>query len=213
MLIKRCYNSRMNNQTIVSKWLGCGSINIFGLPFAGKDTQGRIIADIFGGVLISSGDILRHNQSNKKLQDIMAAGGIIPSNLFEEIVLPFLSRRELKDKPLILSEVGRLQGEELVVMRATEDSGHPTKAVVFLKLPDEEVWNRFEQSKTEHDRGDRADDRKEVLKTRVDKFNQKVMPVIGYYRDQGLLIEVDGTLTNNEVTTQIMDKLAVLASS
>jgi len=201
------------NDNKISEWLGTGSINLFGLPFAGKDTQGRILADMFGGVLISGGDILRHNQGNKKLQDIMASGGIIPSDLFEEIVVPYLSREEFKEKPLILSEVGRLRGEEVVVMKATMESGHPTKAVILLQLPDQEVWRRYEESKVEQDRGDRADDRIEVLKTRVDKFNQKVMPVIEFYRNQGLLIEVDGTLTNKEVTSQILSKLASFATT
>lgn len=198
----------MDNQVkTISEWLGAGSINIFGLPFAGKDTQGKIIADKFGGILISGGDILRHNKDNEKIQKIMAAGGNIPSDLFEEIVLPYFSRPELQNKPLILSEVGRLKGEEQVIMRTTANSGHPTRIVVLLRLSEEEVWRRFEEAKVEHDRGERADDRSEVLQNRLDKFRDQIVPVIDFYREKGLLVEIDGTLDRDEVTNEILRHL------
>src|SRR5680860_81729 len=169
----------MDNQVKkIRKWLGTGSINIFGLPFAGKDTQGRAFAEMFNGVVISSGDILRHNQENDKLQKIMAAGEIIPSELFAELVLPYLSNSDYVGKPLILSEVGRMDGEQQVITRATTYSGHPQKAVILLKLTDQEVFNRFEAAKQIQDRGKRADDSREVLQTRLDSYHEKVTPVI-----------------------------------
>ncbi len=192
----------------ISNWLGSGSINIFGLPFAGKDTQGKILADLFGGILMSSGDILRHDHGNKRVQEIMASGGIIPSELFKEVVVPFLSRKELAGKPLILSEVGRVQGEDRIVLKATEDSGHPTKAVVLLKLSDAEVWQRFDESRLEGDRGERADDKREVLQNRLNKFHEMVSPVIEFYRSLGMLVEINGDLPRDEVTKEILEDLS-----
>jgi adenylate kinase len=195
----------------ISQWLGTGSINIFGLPFAGKDTQGEKLAEMFNGVIISSGDILRHNKENLRLQDIMARGDIIPSDLFEEIVLPYLSNPEYKDRPLILSEVGRLHGEDEVVVRACKNSGHPQKVVILLKLPDDEVWRRFDESQEDHDRGNRRDDNKAVLQTRLDAYHDKVTPVLNNYREQGKLIEIDGTKSREEVTEEILNALLVNA--
>lgn len=196
----------------IKTWLENGSINIFGMPFSGKDTQGAILAEDFNGVMISSGDILRHDHGNKQVQEIMAEGGIIPSELFEQIVLPFLSRPELNGKPLVLSSVGRSEGEEPIIMEATENSGHPTKAVIILNLSEEDVWKRFEESKIENDRGDRSDDKKEALTHRLQEFQNKTMPVIRYYRQQRLLIEVDGILSKDKVTESIIDKLYELAT-
>lgn len=193
---------------LIQTWLGTGSINIFGLPFAGKDTQGKILADMFGGVMISGGDVLRHANSNHRVQDIMAAGDIIPSELFEEVVLPFFAHDDLVGKPLILSEVGRMDGEQQVIMRVTEQSNHPTKAVVLLNLPDDEVWKRFEAAAQQHDRGDRADDNRAVLQTRLDNYHQKVMPVIDWYKQKGLLVEIDGTKPREQVTQSMLQALA-----
>lgn len=197
---------------MVKKWLGSGSINIFGLPFAGKDTQGRIVAESLDGVLLSGGDILRRSD-NQELQRIMAAGEIIPSSLWEQIVVPVLQSPDYNNHPLILSEVGRLEGEQLVIERATVESGHPQLAVVLLHLSDEEVWRRFEAAQQMGDRGERADDNSTVIQTRLDSYHTKVMPVIDYYRAKGVLIEVDGSLSRQEVTEQIFSQLAHKATS
>ena len=198
---------QQNTLNTLTHWLGTGSINIFGLPFAGKDTQGEILAAHFNGVIMSSGDILRHNKNHPRLQEIMAQGDIIPSDLFEEIVVPYLSNPDYSAQPLILSEVGRLSGEDVIVARAAKLSGHPQKAVLLLHLPDDEVWNRFETSQKQQDRGNRADDNKAVLQTRLDNYHQKVTPVLDTYRQQGLLIEIDGTQTREQVSLEIVDKL------
>lgn len=198
---------------IIKKWLGTGSLNIFGLPFAGKDTQGRLLADLFGGVLISGGDILRQNQNNAELQKIMAAGEIIPSDLWEKLVVPYLSNPTFSASPLILSEVGRLEGEQYVVERATASTNHPQKAVVLLNLSDQEVWRRFDASRVEGDRGDRADDNRDVLQTRLDSYHQKVMPVIEYYRQKKVLVDVDGSLSRQEVTAEILSQLTAKAQN
>jgi adenylate kinase len=197
----------------LTRWLGAGSLNIFGRPFAGKDTQGRSLAELFHGSLISSGDILRHAADNTEVQAIRAAGGIIPSELFEAIVIPYLSRTEFADKPLILSEVGRAPGEEAVILRATTQAGHELKAVIVLQLEEDEVWRRFQAAQQKHDRGDRADDRREVLQTRLDAYREKVLPVIDFYREHGLLIEVDGMLAPDAVTDAILDSLTKRANT
>lgn len=204
----------MNNQVLaISEWLGVGSINIFGRPFAGKDTQGRKLADLFGGELIAGGDILRSYHDQEKIKQIMSKGELIPTDFYLEIMLPFLSKPELKSKPLILSSVGRLKGEEPIITEATQSSGHPIKAVILLQLAEEDCWNHFEKSKDEHDRGNRPDDKKEVLKTRLHEFQNKTIPVLEYYRDKGLLIEVDGTQSREVVTQEILDSLNNFASA
>jgi adenylate kinase len=195
----------------ISEWLGTGSINIFGRPFSGKDTQGRVLAEALGGALIAGGDILRSHDDPAKIEQLMAEGGIIPSDFYLNMVLPYLSRPEFADKPLVLSAVGRAQGEETTIMQATAGSGHPTKAVILLQISEEAVWKRFEASLLEGDRGNRADDHREVLKTRLQKFQDRTVPVIEFYRTKGLLIEIDGERSREQVTEDILESLAGLA--
>ncbi len=198
-------------QTIIS-WLGKGSINIFGLPFAGKDTQGREIAHLLNGVLIAGGDVLRSYHDQGEIDRIMAKGDLLPSDLYLKIMLSYLSKPEFTDKPLILSAMGRLNGEETVVQKATTDAGHPIKAVVLLNLTEKEIWRRLDAAKELHDRDDRSDDKKSALENRLIKFNKQTVPVIEYYRAHGLLVEVDGSLPREEVTNEIIKNLSALAA-
>ena len=162
--------------------------------------------------MISSGDILRHDHGNEEIKRVMAEGGIVTSEMFEQVVVPYLSSLELAGKPLILSEVGRMEGEQQVVLKACENSNHSTKALILLQMPDEEIWNRFEASQKSHDRGQRDDDNAAVLQKRLDSYKEKVVPVIEWYRDNGLLIEIDGTQSQEDVYSSILDSLSQRAT-
>ena len=166
--------------TNIRKWLGIGSINLFGSPFAGKDTQGLILANKLDAHLIAGGDILRSYPDQDKINQLMSTGNLFPTDIYMEIVLPYLSKNDFKSKPLLLSAVGRLHGEEEIISKATEESNHPIKAVINIQLTEDEVWRRFEKSQMEHDRGNRADDKEDALKNRLVKFKSQTIPVIEY---------------------------------
>jgi len=191
----------------IKEWLGSGAINIFGIPFAGKDTQGRMLAEMFNGVLVAGGDVLRHYPDQTKLKQLLATGELIPTNVYMDVVLPFMMQKKFKGKPLILSSVGRMDGEQETILEAGEKSEHPTRVVVMLNLNDDEVNRRFEAAKELNDRGDRADDDEDVLKMRLQEFHEKTQPVVDFYREKGLLVDIDGSKTREQVTEAIIDAL------
>jgi len=207
------YLSTMQDE--IKEWLGSGSINIFGMPFAGKDTQGKKLAELFDGNLMGGGDILRGSSDQLTEADklCMRDGTLISSEDYSRIVLPYLSKKEFADKPLILSSVGRWLGEEKGVLKATLASDHDMKMVVFLNLTDKHVEQRWNAHKIIGDRGDRHDDTLEILKHRLKEFHNKTMPVIEEYRKLGLLEEIDGELSRDEVTAEILRRLASRAST
>lgn len=191
----------------IKKWLGSGSLNVFGMPFAGKDTQGAIITGLLDGELVSGGDVLRHYHDQSRLRELLSTGKLIPTDVYFEVVLPYIAQEKLTSKPLILSSVGRMNGEQETILKATEQSGHPTKGVIMLNLSEEKVWERFEESRKLKDRGDRDDDDTEVLKVRLQEFLEKTKPVIDFYDKHGVLIEVDGSGTREETTNFIIESL------
>jgi adenylate kinase len=202
------------DQTIINEvkdWLGTGSINLFGRPFAGKDTQGRVLADLFDGVLLGGGDILRNSIIPKRSKDALHRGELIPIEDYISIVLPYLSRDEFKDKPLILSSVGRWHGEEPGVLGATETSGHTMKAVIYLDQPEAASWERWrkdQEEKSKGDRGNRSDDLEEILHTRFEEFAHKTTPVLDFYREQpDLFIPINADQHAVAVTADILRAL------
>lgn len=190
----------------IKNWIGSGSINIFGRPFSGKDAQGKRLAKLLGGNLVGGGEILRHTPSNHIKQHI-DNGQLIPSNDYADIVLPYLSQTNLVNKPLILSAVGRWHGEETAVIDSLKKSNHQLKAVIYLDISNNDSYNRWFALKTYNDRTNRHDDTEEVLRTRFAEFQNKTMPVIDYYRNIGILIEIDGGRTRDEVNDDIINAL------
>lgn len=191
----------------IKSWLGTGSINIFGLPFSGKDTQARILSDILEAPVIAGGDILRSHPDNDKIKSLMATGKLFPTKFYLEVILPYLSRKDFADQPLILSSVGRWHGEEVTLTEAAKSAGHPIKAVVFLNMSEEIVRQRYLSSHEVGDRGERHDDADHLIDVRLAEFRKKTLPVIEYYRNKGLLIEVDGAAPKDIVANQITDQL------
>jgi adenylate kinase len=193
-------------------WLDSGSINIFGLPYAGKDTHGSTLAELLGAPLLSGGDILRNSVIPPEVKKDLDAGILVPTDDYLQIVTPYLSKPEFQGKPLILSSVGRWIGEEEGVLAATEASGHATKAVVYLHLSVETLRQRWAKSQEKNDRGGRADDAQHVIETRISEFQEKTLPVIEVYRQKGLLIEVNSDAEKQEVLENILARLFIRAT-
>lgn len=191
----------------IKSWLGTGSINIFGLPMAGKDTQGIRLAEALGAKFLSSGMIIREMEKQTN-QNFSKHGVLIPTDLFYEWVLPYLERRDLFEYPLILSSIGRWSGEENQVMSVAAGAGHDIKAVIILNISEADVENRFRAAKILNDRGKREDDKNlEVFKNRLKEFREKTVPVLQHYKTLGLLIEVNGDQTREAVFSEIVEKL------
>ena len=196
----------------IKDWLGTGSINIFGLPMSGKDTQGIKLAETLGAKFLSSGMIIRAMEEQTK-NHYSKNGALIPTNVFYDWVLPYFERPDLFKFPLVLSSIGRWHGEEDQVMSVAAGAGHEIKAVIVLNVSEADVEQRFEVAKTLNDRGDRLDDKdSETFKTRLKEFREKTAPVIQHYNTLGLLIEVNGDQSRDQVFNEIVEKLYQRAS-
>lgn len=199
--------------TTIKHWLGTGSINIFGLPFSGKDTHAKLLAKQLDASIMGGGEILRNSVIPPHVKELLDAGSLVPVDDFIRIVLPYLSRPEFAGRPLILSTVGRSHGEEAGVMGATQAAGHPIKAVVYLVLSEEISRRRFAESVDTKERGWRADDAEHKLATRYAAFYEKTLPVLEFYREKGLLIEIDGVPSIEDVQQAILGQLLAKAEA
>lgn len=192
----------------IKSWLKSGSINIFGLPMSGKDTVGTKLSELIGGEFLSSGDIIRKFEAENSAH-MTDNGELIPTNKFYDIVLPYFYREELIDKPLVLSSIGRWEGEEDEVMKNAKESGHEIKAVIYLRLSEDDVRKRWAASKELGDRGVRGDDADpEVFETRIKEFHEKTEPVLKHYDKLGLLIDIDASGSREEVFQKVIDALS-----
>ena len=191
----------------IKKWLGTGSINIFGLPMSGKDTQGIKLAEALDAKFLSSGMIIRAMEQAQR-KNYSDEGALIPSNVFYDWVLPYFERQNLFNYPLILSSIGRWSGEETQVISVAAGAGHDIKAAIILNVSEADVEKRFHRSKVLEDRGKRQDDKDlAIFRTRIKEFRKKTVPVLRHYQTLGLLIEVNGDQARDAVFNEIVEKL------
>lgn len=197
----------------VKAWLGSGSVNIFGIQFAGKDSIGVPLARQLGGEFISSGDIVRAAAIHNDDKAIQAAaqttttGALTPTNEFQRLIVPYLTDKRLAGKPLVLGSVGRWIGEEDVVMDALHVSGHDLRAAIVLNITMDEVWRRWENVRGTRNGGREDDLTRERVEKRLNEYREKTLPVIAKYRQMGLVIDVDAMGPTPETLQLVIDTL------
>ena len=208
----------MQNEKIayIRRWLDTGAINIFGLPFSGRETTGRSLALALGAVYISGGEIIRHSGRQLSRASLRTTnnGDLLPIEDFERLILPYLKNDTYRDYPLILDSVGRRMDEEIEAIDAAAEGGHPIKVAVILNVSENTARERWKVSRLAHDREDHYDDRDErYLDERFAQFRQETEPIIAAYRREGTLIGVNGIQERSEVITEAINKIYEFAQT
>ena len=187
---------------------------IMGPPGAGKGTQAKFVAEHFGIPAISTGDIFRANVSRGttlglEAQRYMDAGEYVPDEVTNRMVRNRIDEDDaapgflLDGYPRTLAQVEELDG-------MIKFTGHSLDAVVVLTVDAEEIVQRLLQRAEVEGR---PDDTEDVIRRRQELYVEQTEPLIGVYRDRGLLVEVDGMGEVADVTARIFDALDDLPQS
>ncbi len=204
---------------------------LLGPPGAGKGTQAKKLAEHYGIPHISTGDILRDavrkgTDLGKKAREYMDAGALVP----DEIVIGIV-RERLKEEDCAMGFI--LDGFPRTVHQAVElDRITALDAVVNIDVPFEKLVERLTgrrscpkcgavyHIKTNPPKKEgicdicgtplvqRDDDREETVKNRLETYLKQTAPLIGHYKEKGILINVDGDGTIEEVFERIINALS-----
>jgi len=181
---------------------------IVGPPGSGKGTQATFVADAFDIPAISTGDIFRHHITHQtelgvRVKAIVDAGDYVPDDLTNQLVAARLSEPDAA-KGFLLDGYPRTldQVEFLDELLASDGS---LEAVIRLTADKDELVKRL--THRAHEQG-RADDTEEAIRHRQDVYNAQTAPIIEVYRERGLLAEVDGLGSVDDVAARIREALA-----
>lgn len=178
-------------------------IILIGIQGSGKSTQGNLLSEKLSIPYLSTGHIFRELAKEKTplgryIKETMNAGYLIPDDKTLEIVQDYLHREEY-EKGYILDGFPR-------TVPQAEKFENGIKAVFYLKVSDKEaLWRLAGRA----DEGVREDNTLKAIMKRIDLFHEKTEPVIDFYRQKGVLHDVDGEKRIEEINEEILQKLGI----
>ena len=207
-------------------------IIMLGAPGAGKGTQAKQIADKYGVPHISTGDIFRANIKNgtelgKKAKEYMDKGLLVPDELVCDLVVDRIQQADC-EKGYILDGFPRTIPQAEALENALNAIEQKLDYAIDIDVPDENIINRmsgrracvgcgatyhlvYAPTKTEgicdvcgKELILRDDDKPETVKKRLDVYHTQTQPLIDFYTERKVLVEVDGTQSMDKVFDDIM---------
>ena len=209
---------------------------LLGAPGAGKGTVAKLLTAIDGSVQISTGDILRAavkdgTELGKEAQGYMTRGELVP----DALIMGIMGERLLEDdcKPgFLLDGFPRTipQAEELKELLVK--LGIELDGAVHLNVPHDVILDRLTTRRTCEDCGEiynvksnppkvegvcdkcggnvvqRADETEEAISKRLDVFNEQTAPLVGFYTDENMLIDINAT-SSDVVVADIKSALGI----
>lgn len=206
-------------------------IVMLGPPGAGKGTQAKKLAQAFDLVHISTGDLFRENLKNETelgqlAQSYMNKGELVPDDVTIQMVEERLSRPDC-EQGAVLDGFPRTPDQADALEALLQKLGAGVNVVPYIKVADEVLVERLSgrwvsaAGRVYHalynppkvkwiDDLDgsqlyqREDDKPETVRHRIDVYKAQTAPLIDYYRQKGLLVEIDGTQGIDGVTEDLM---------
>lgn len=182
---------------------------LIGPPGAGKGTQATVIAEHFDIPHISTGEIFRANvaagtELGQEAQTYMSRGEYVPDSVTNAMVRNRLAEPDtaggylLDGYPRTLAQVGELDA-------ILADLGKSLDRVLEITADTDEVVARLLQRAKEQGR---ADDTEDVIRRRMEVYAEQTAPLVAVYSERGLLVQVDGMGTVDEVSARVIAALS-----
>ena len=186
-------------------------ILLMGPPGAGKGTQATDLAARVGGAHISTGDIFRQNVADetelgREAKKFMDAGQYVPDEITNKMVRARLAEPDAE--AFVLDGYPRTADQVAELDDILGSLGAKLDAVIALVVADREelVQRMIKRAET----SGRADDTEEVIRHRQDVYDEETAALLPIYRERGILHQVDGVGTIEEVEARIADVVSAI---
>jgi adenylate kinase len=185
------------------------NIVILGPPGAGKGTQGKLISKETGVPHVNTGDMFRAECTagtdlGRRVRAILDAGDLVPDEITIEVVRARLAQDDTANG-FVLDGFPRTiaQAEALDRLLDGIDRGE-LSVVLNFQLPDEVAVQRLLGRAAEQGR---SDDTPAKIKHRLEVYHEQSEPLVGYYRNKGILVGIHADRSVDEVFSEVQQVL------
>jgi adenylate kinase len=183
-------------------------------PGAGKGTQGERLAAWAGVRHIAAGDLLRAEARadgplGTEIAAYQARGDLVPDQIVLDVLIPAVTEAAAHGG-YILDGFPRTLAQAIAAADLAASLGVTLQAAVYLHAPDEVLTRRLLARAAQEGR---ADDTADVIRHRLQVFADTTGPLVPYYKERGILIEVDADQPPDSVTAGIEARLSEALSS
>jgi len=173
-------------------------------PGGGKGTQGERLAAHFGVQHISSGDVLRvaagdGTPAGREVAAYQRRGDLVPGQIVFDLVIPVVAAAAARGG-YILDGFPRTLPQAIAAAEIGVRLDLTLDATIYLHVPEPVLIRRLLARA-------RPDDTPEVIRHRLEVFADTTRPLVAYYRDRGILVEVDADQPPESVTDEIVARL------
>ncbi len=182
------------------------NIALFGPPGAGKGTQSKKLLEKYNLTYISTGDILRSEIAAKtdlglKAKSIIESGGLVNDELVVQIIEKKI-RENQNARGILFDGFPRTVVQAYILDGLLLKLNTNLDMMISLNVPEQELIDRLLlRAKT----SGRTDDTLEVIKVRLQEYNEKTKPVADYYADQGKYHKLNGVGKLDEIFENVVD--------
>ncbi|MDQ0317159.1 adenylate kinase [Amorphus orientalis] len=185
---------------------------LLGPPGAGKGTQAQELVERHGIVQLSTGDMLRaavkaETPVGLKAKSIMDQGGLVPDEVVVQIVSERLDQPDCSNG-FILDGFPRTVPQADALDALLEKKQLQLDVVIELVVDEDALLDRVKKRAAESGGNVRSDDNAEALKKRLDVYREQTAPLAEFYRQKGLLKQINGMAAIDEVSSEIDRVLA-----
>ena len=188
------------------------NIILLGAPGSGKGTQSIILNKKLGLVQLSTGEIIREN-IEKKTKLGLQVKNLVDNGEFvsDEIILSIISKRISEDdcsKGFILDGFPRNLNQAAKFDEILLQKDKKIDFVIELNVSKENLYKRIKNRAIETNEA-RADDKEDILKNRLNIYDEQTKPLVPYYKKAELLYKVDGMKSIDEISLEIENIIKV----
>jgi len=185
------------------------NIVLFGPPGAGKGTQSEKLIEKYGLVHLSTGDILRSEIARgtalgMEAKQIMDRGDLVS----DDIVIGMIESK-LDANPnangFIFDGFPRTQAQAVALDDLLQKKGTAISAMLALEVDNEELVKRLLLRGKDSGRPDDANE--EIIRNRVNEYNNKTLPLKKYYSEQAKFHSINGIGSIESIFNQLTERI------